>query len=54
LPAMRRVAVIWNAANPYPALVLKNIQTAARLIGIDVQSLEIRTHAPQQTTDGLQ
>ena len=30
LPAMRRVAVIWNAANPYPALVLKNIQAAAR------------------------
>jgi putative ABC transport system substrate-binding protein len=43
LPAMRRVAVIWNAANPYPALVLKNIQAAARPIGIDVQSLEIRS-----------
>jgi putative ABC transport system substrate-binding protein len=43
LPAMRRVAVIWNAANPYPALVLKNIQDAARPIGIDVQSLEIRS-----------
>jgi putative ABC transport system substrate-binding protein len=40
---MRRVAVIWNAANPYPALVLKNIQAAARPIGIDVQSLEIRS-----------
>jgi putative ABC transport system substrate-binding protein len=43
LPAMRRVAVIWNAANPYPALVLKSIQAAARPIGIDVQSLEIRS-----------
>jgi hypothetical protein len=37
LPAMRRVAVIWNAANPYPALVLKNIQAAVLPIGIDVQ-----------------
>ena len=35
--------MIWNAANPYPALVLKNIQAAARRIGIDVQSLEIRS-----------
>jgi len=43
LPAMRRVAVIWNAANPYSVLVLKNIQTAARLRGIDVQSLELRS-----------
>ena len=43
LPAMRRVAVIWNTANPYPALVLKNIQAAARSVGVDVQSLEIRS-----------
>jgi hypothetical protein len=43
LPAMRRVAVIWNAANPYPALVLKNIEAAARPIGIYVQSMEIRS-----------
>jgi putative tryptophan/tyrosine transport system substrate-binding protein len=43
LPAMRRVAVILNAANPYPALVLKNVQTAARPRGIDVQSLELRS-----------
>jgi len=43
LPAMRRVAVIWNAANPYPALVWKNIETAARSLGIDVKSLELRS-----------
>jgi len=43
LPAMRRVAVIWNAANPYPALVLKNIQAAAHPLRIDVQSLEMRS-----------
>ncbi len=40
---MRRVAVIWNVTNPYPALVLKNIQAAARPLGIDVQSLEMRS-----------
>jgi putative tryptophan/tyrosine transport system substrate-binding protein len=43
LPATRQVAVIWNGANPYPGLVLKNIQAAASPVGIDVQSLEIRS-----------
>jgi hypothetical protein len=28
--------MIWNAANPYPALVLKNIQAAARPVGIEL------------------
>jgi len=37
-----RVAVLWNAANPYPALVLKQVQAAGSILGIEVQSLEVR------------
>ena len=42
LPHMSRVAVLWNAANPYPALVFKETERAAQTLGIEVQSLEIR------------
>ncbi len=36
------MAVLWNAANPYPAIVFKETQTAGRTLGIDVRSLEVR------------
>jgi putative tryptophan/tyrosine transport system substrate-binding protein len=36
------VAVLWNAANPYSALVFKETQAAGRTLGIEVQSLEMR------------
>ena len=39
LPRLARVAVLWNAANPYSALVFKETQAAGRALGIDVQSL---------------
>jgi putative ABC transport system substrate-binding protein len=42
LPRLSRVAVLWNAANPYPALVFKETQAAGRTLGIEVQSLEVR------------
>ena len=42
LPGLARVAVLWNAANPYPAIVFKETQGAARSLGIEVQSLEVR------------
>jgi putative ABC transport system substrate-binding protein len=42
LPRLSRVAVLWNAANPYSALVYKETQAAGRTLGIDVQSLEVR------------
>jgi putative tryptophan/tyrosine transport system substrate-binding protein len=42
LPRLARVAVLWNAANPYPALVFKETQAAGRTVGIEVQSLEVR------------
>jgi len=43
LPRLARVAVLWNAANPYPAIVIKETQTAAQRFGIEVQSLEVRS-----------
>ena len=42
LPRLARVAVLWNAANPYPAIVFKETQAAARTLTIEVQSLEVR------------
>jgi len=42
LPRLAQVAVLWNAANPYPALVFKETQAAGRILGIEVQSLEVR------------
>jgi putative ABC transport system substrate-binding protein len=42
LPRMTRVAVLWDAANPYPAQVFKETQAAARILGLEVQSLEVR------------
>ena len=42
LPRLARVAVLWNAANPYSALVFKETQAAGQTLGIEVQSLEVR------------
>src|SRR6516165_4137791 len=42
LPSLSRVAVLWDAANPYAALVFKETQGAGRTLGIEVQSLEVR------------
>jgi putative ABC transport system substrate-binding protein len=42
VPELARVAVIWNGANPYPALVFKETENAARELKIEVQSLEVR------------
>jgi putative ABC transport system substrate-binding protein len=43
LPRLARVAVLWNAANPYPAIVFKETQAAGQTLAIEVQSLEVRT-----------
>jgi putative ABC transport system substrate-binding protein len=42
LPGISRVAVLWNAANPYSALVFKETGGAAQTLGVELQSLEIR------------
>jgi putative ABC transport system substrate-binding protein len=41
-PQLARVAVLWNGANPYSALVFKETQAAGRTLGTEVQSLEVR------------
>jgi putative ABC transport system substrate-binding protein len=41
-PRLARVAVLWDGANPYPAREFKQTQQAARALGIEVQSLEVR------------
>jgi putative ABC transport system substrate-binding protein len=43
IPDVARLAIIWNADNPYPALVFRQTQNAARQLKIEVQSLEVRT-----------
>jgi putative tryptophan/tyrosine transport system substrate-binding protein len=42
LPRLSRVAVLWNAANPYSALVFKETQAAGQKLSIQVESLEVR------------
>jgi len=42
LPRFSRVAVLWNATNPYSALVFKETQAGGRTLEIEVQSLEVR------------
>jgi putative tryptophan/tyrosine transport system substrate-binding protein len=42
LPRLDRVAVVWNAANSYSAIAFRETQIAAQILGIEVQSLEMR------------
>ena len=42
VPQLSRVAVIWNAANPYSEIVFKETQVAGLTLRIEVQSLEVR------------
>jgi len=45
LPALSRIAVLWNAANPYPARVYQETETAAKRLGIEVDSIQVRRAA---------
>jgi putative ABC transport system substrate-binding protein len=45
LPGVSRVGVVWNAANPYSALVFKETAGAAQTLGVELQSLEVREPA---------
>ena len=42
VPGISRVAVLWNAANPYPVLVWRETEVSARTLGVQLQSLEVR------------
>ena len=42
VPRIASAAVLWDAANPYPAREFKETERAAQTMGIEVQSLEVR------------
>jgi ABC-type uncharacterized transport system substrate-binding protein len=42
LPRVVRVGVLWNAVNPYSALVVKETESAGQTLGIQIQSLGLR------------
>jgi putative ABC transport system substrate-binding protein len=42
VPAVSRVAVLWNAADPGMVLRFREIEAAARVLGVTLQSLEVR------------
>jgi len=42
VPQASRVAVLWNAAYPGKAFELKDIEVAARALGVTLQSVEVR------------
>jgi putative tryptophan/tyrosine transport system substrate-binding protein len=52
VPDITRVAVMWNASNPYPALVFRQTESAARQLKLEVQSLEVR--APDDLNTALE
>jgi putative ABC transport system substrate-binding protein len=43
VPQVSRVGILWNAANPYSALVFKEAQSAAQILGVQLQSIEVRS-----------
>jgi putative ABC transport system substrate-binding protein len=51
VPGMTRVAVLWNPANPANASVWKETQAAARALGLQLQSREVR--GPQDLDDAF-
>jgi putative ABC transport system substrate-binding protein len=53
VPGVSRLAVLWNSTNPYPTSVFKETEAAARTLGIEVQSLEVKGPADFATVFGL-
>jgi putative tryptophan/tyrosine transport system substrate-binding protein len=43
VPKLTRVGILWNPADPGSAAVLKETETVARALGVQVQSLEVRS-----------
>ena len=42
IPRLSRVAVLWNAANPYKAFDLKEVQAVAEALNVAVRTLPVR------------
>ncbi len=43
VPGLKRVAVLWNPDGPAPVRAFREVQIAARLLTLEIQSLEVRT-----------
>jgi putative ABC transport system substrate-binding protein len=43
MPKASRIAVLWNGANPTKALDFRETQVAARVLEVEIQSLEVRS-----------
>jgi len=43
LPSLTRVGFFWDSANPGARVSLRNTEVAARLLGVQVESLEVRS-----------
>jgi putative tryptophan/tyrosine transport system substrate-binding protein len=53
VPGLSRVAVLWNSTNPYPTTVFKETEDAARALGVEVQSLAVKSPADFATVFDL-
>jgi putative ABC transport system substrate-binding protein len=42
IPGISRVAVLWNATNPYNSLVVREMEATATTLGVQLQSLVVR------------
>jgi putative tryptophan/tyrosine transport system substrate-binding protein len=42
VPGVSRVAILWNAANPFTMANMRETEAAARTLGVHAQSLEVR------------
>ena len=43
LPKVKRVAFVWDPANPAATLRFKEVEIAARALGLQIQSVEVRS-----------
>jgi putative ABC transport system substrate-binding protein len=49
VPSLRRLAIMYNVGNPASVLEMREVQTAARALGLQVATLEIRRAADINT-----
>ena len=47
LPKLSRLAILWDADGPGPKIAVEKYETAARLLGLRIQSLAIRGPRPE-------
>ncbi|MGH7767509.1 MAG: ABC transporter substrate-binding protein, partial [Candidatus Binatia bacterium] len=50
LPKMSRVAILWDADGPGPAIAFKEYEAAARAFKLELRSLDVRGPNPDLTT----